>query len=187
MVSVAWSTSIPRGDLPTFTVGGVFAQDAAVYTVGDVHGVSRRVDGNARRSAANVNRGGRPCAAGQPGDVAGGGVDHRDGVVTKVGDVDRAVGHVNGNGRRVSPHGCYGCLVAAASHIGGVAAGGVDHRDGVVTKVGDVDRARCRVDGESQRGRSDLGGWRLVLAAGAVGSVAGRGVDHRERVAVSVR
>jgi hypothetical protein len=26
MVSVAWSTSIPRGDLPTFTVGGVFAQ-----------------------------------------------------------------------------------------------------------------------------------------------------------------
>ena len=59
-----------------------------------------------------MNRGGRPCAAGQPGDVAG---------------------------------------------------GGVDHRDGVVTKVGDVDRARCRVDGESQRGRSDLGGWRLVL------------------------
>src|SRR5262249_3101812 len=67
-----------------------------------------------------------------------------------------------------------------------VALRAVDHRDGAVIVVSDVDRAAGLVDGETEWAAADgdrMGG----LGAAAPGpGVAGGGVEHRYRVAVAV-
>ena len=122
---------------------------------GNVDGVRARVHIDVTGAAGNLDgRGLCRRARDEIARIAGRAVDHRDRVavqVVEVRDIDRVVGFVGEDPIRAPPNRHRRRDLATACRVERVAGRPVEHRDGVIAVIGDVDRVAAGVDCDRAR------------------------------------
>jgi hypothetical protein len=152
--------------------------------VADVDRVCQGIDPDSAWFLAD--RGGRwgLVAAGLGDRVAVARIDHRDGAVAAVGDVDRVRGRIDGELRVAVADGDRRRERRAAGLACGVAGGGVDHGDGAVAEVVEVEDVRRGVGGDPDGRRAERDAGRRGPAAPEVVGVTGACVNQGDGVGV---